>query len=41
MKQFATKTAINKDIVGLLQDAFDQKHSHINCVALVNDVCPL
>ena len=37
-KGFAAKNAINKDIVGLLQDAFDRKHLHVKCVALVNDV---
>ena len=40
-KGFAAKNAINKDVVGLLQDAFDRKHLHVKCVALVNDVCPL
>ena len=39
-KGFAAKNAVNKDIVGLLQDAFDRKHLHVKCVALVNDVCP-
>ncbi|KAH9967730.1 hypothetical protein BGW80DRAFT_1339745 [Lactifluus volemus] len=28
---------INKDVVRLLQDAFDRKHLHVECVALVND----
>ncbi|KAI9456980.1 hexokinase-domain-containing protein [Lactarius psammicola] len=36
-KGFAAKNAINKDVVGLLQDAFDRKHLHVKCVALVND----
>lgn len=40
-KGFAAKNAVNKDVVGLLQDAFDRKHLHVKCVALVNDVCPL
>ncbi|KAH8989385.1 hypothetical protein EDB86DRAFT_2943806 [Lactarius hatsudake] len=35
------QTALDKDIVGLLQDAFDRKHLHVKCVALVNDVGPL
>lgn len=26
------------DVVQLLQDAFDRKHLHVRCVALVNDV---
>ena len=39
-KGFSAKNAVNKDIVGLLQDAFDRKHLHVKCVALVNDVCP-
>lgn len=37
-KGFAAKNAIGKDIVRLLQDAFDRKHLHVRCVALVNDV---
>jgi hexokinase len=40
-KGFTAKNAINKDVVKLLQDAFDRKHLHVKCVALVNDVCPL
>ncbi|KAI0052574.1 hypothetical protein FA95DRAFT_1553239 [Auriscalpium vulgare] len=36
-KGFAAKNAIGKDIVKLLQDAFDRKHLHVRCVALVND----
>jgi hexokinase len=37
-KGFAAKNAIGKDVVKLLQDAFDRKHIHVKCVALVNDV---
>lgn len=37
-KGFSAKNAINKDVVKLLQDAFDRKHLHVKCVALVNDV---
>ena len=37
-KGFAAKNAITKDVVKLLQDAFDRKHIHVKCVALVNDV---
>ncbi|KAG0691667.1 hexokinase, partial [Suillus ampliporus] len=36
-KGFAAKNAIGKDVVKLLQDAFDRKHIHVKCVALVND----
>ncbi|KAG6375103.1 hexokinase [Boletus reticuloceps] len=36
-KGFSAKNAIGKDIVKLLQDAFDRKHIHVRCVALVND----
>ncbi|KAG2345134.1 hexokinase [Suillus weaverae] len=36
-KGFSAKNAIGKDIVKLLQDAFDRKHIHVKCVALVND----
>ncbi|KAG9317153.1 hexokinase [Chiua virens] len=36
-KGFTAKNAIGKDIVKLLQDAFDRKHIHVRCVALVND----
>lgn len=36
-KGFSAKNAINKDVVKLLQDAFDRKHLHVKCVALVND----
>ena len=37
-KGFSAKNTIGKDIVKLLQDAFDRKHLHVRCVALVNDV---
>jgi hexokinase len=37
-KGFSAKNAIGKDVVKLLQDAFDRKHIHVKCVALVNDV---
>jgi len=37
-KGFSAKNAIGKDIVKLLQDAFDRRHIHVRCVALVNDV---
>ena len=37
-KGFAAKNAIGKDVVKLLQDAFDRKNMHVRCVALVNDV---
>ena len=40
-KGFSAKNAVNKDVVELLQDAFDRKHLHVKCVALVNDVRPL
>ncbi|KAI5124774.1 hypothetical protein M0805_005408 [Coniferiporia weirii] len=36
-KGFAAKNAIGKDVVKLLQDAFDRKHIHVKCSALVND----
>jgi hexokinase len=36
-KGFTAKNAIGNDIVKLLQDAFDRKHMHVKCVALVND----
>ncbi|KAI9575011.1 hexokinase [Boletus coccyginus] len=36
-KGFSAKNAIGKDIVKLLQDAFDRRHIHVRCVALVND----
>ena len=37
-KGFSAKNAIGNDVVQLLQDAFDRKHMHVKCVALVNDV---
>ena len=37
-KGFNAKNAIGKDVVRLLQDAFDRKHIHVRCSALVNDV---
>jgi hexokinase len=40
-KGFSAKHAIGNDVVKLLQDAFDRKHMHVKCVALVNDVRPL
>ncbi|KAI9510953.1 hypothetical protein F5148DRAFT_1174805 [Russula earlei] len=36
-KGFSAKNAVDKDVVKLLQDAFDRKHLHVKCVALVND----
>ncbi|KAH9962411.1 hexokinase-domain-containing protein [Russula dissimulans] len=36
-KGFSAKNAVDKDVVQLLQDAFDRKHLHVKCVALVND----
>ncbi|RPD62046.1 hypothetical protein L226DRAFT_77182 [Lentinus tigrinus ALCF2SS1-7] len=36
-KGFAAKNAVGNDVVKLLQDAFDRKHLHVKCVALVND----
>ncbi|KAH9950056.1 hexokinase [Amylocystis lapponica] len=36
-KGFSAKNAIGHDVVRLLQDAFDRKHLHVKCVALVND----
>ncbi|GAA5887605.1 hypothetical protein JCM3774_006187, partial [Rhodotorula dairenensis] len=38
-KGFECKNAIGKDVVQLLQDAFDRKHIHVRCSALVNDTC--
>ena len=35
---FAAKNAVGNDVVKLLQDAFNRKHLHVKCVALVNDV---
>jgi hexokinase len=37
-KGFSAKNAIGHDVVKLLQDAFDRKHIHVKCIALVNDV---
>ena len=37
-KGFAAKNAVGNDVVKLLQDAFNRKHLHVRCVALVNDV---
>lgn len=37
-KGFSAKNAIGQDVVKLLQDAFDRKHIHVRCAALVNDV---
>lgn len=37
-KGFSAKNAVGHDVVQLLQDAFDRKHLHVKCVALVNDV---
>lgn len=37
-KGFSAKNAIGQDVVKLLQDAFDKKHIHVRCSALVNDV---
>ncbi|KAF5364079.1 hypothetical protein D9756_000575 [Leucocoprinus leucothites] len=36
-KGFSARNAIGNDVVKLLQDAFDRKHMHVKCVALVND----
>ncbi|KAJ3861861.1 hypothetical protein EV359DRAFT_46354 [Lentinula novae-zelandiae] len=36
-KGFSANNAIGHDVVRLLQDAFDRKHLHVRCVALVND----
>lgn len=36
-KGFNAKNAIGHDVVRLLQDAFDRKHMHVRCSALVND----
>lgn len=37
-KGFSAKNAVGNDVVRLLQDAFNRKHLHVRCVALVNDV---
>lgn len=39
-KGFSAKNAVGNDVVKLLQDAFNRKHLHVRCVALVNDVSP-
>ena len=36
-KGFSATNAVGHDVVKLLQDAFDRKHMHVKCVALVND----
>ncbi|KZT26882.1 hypothetical protein NEOLEDRAFT_1177072 [Neolentinus lepideus HHB14362 ss-1] len=36
-KGFNAKNSVGKDVVKLLQDAFDRKHLHVKCVALIND----
>ncbi|KIY72875.1 hexokinase [Cylindrobasidium torrendii FP15055 ss-10] len=36
-KGFAAKHAVGNDVVQLLQNAFNRKHMHVKCVALVND----
>ncbi|KAH9894156.1 hexokinase [Cubamyces lactineus] len=36
-KGFSAKNAVGHDVVQLLQDAFNRKHLHVRCVALVND----
>ncbi|KAG8915745.1 glucokinase [Tulasnella sp. 408] len=36
-KGFSAKNAVGNDVVKLLQDAFDRKHLHVKCTALVND----
>lgn len=36
---FSAKNAVGHDVVKLLQDAFNRKHLHVKCVALMNDVC--
>jgi hexokinase len=38
-KGFAAKNAVGNDVVQLLQGSFNRKHIHVQCVALVNDVC--
>jgi len=40
-KGFSAKNAVGNDVVKMLQDAFDRKHLHVRCVALVNDVSHL
>jgi len=36
-KGFGARNAVGNDVVKLLQDAFNRKHLHVRCVALVND----
>ncbi|GLB33467.1 putative hexokinase family protein [Lyophyllum shimeji] len=36
-KGFSAKNAVGRDVVQLLQEAFDRKHMHVKCIALVND----
>ncbi|KAK6903016.1 hexokinase [Kwoniella mangroviensis CBS 10435] len=36
-KGFNAKNAVGNDVVKLLQDAFDRKHIHVRCSAIVND----
>ncbi|KIJ56588.1 hypothetical protein M422DRAFT_22742 [Sphaerobolus stellatus SS14] len=36
-KGFNARNSVGHDVVQLLQDAFDRKHLHVRCVALVND----
>lgn len=36
-KGFSARNTIGNDVVRLLQDAFERKHMHVRCVALVND----
>ncbi|KAG2013453.1 hexokinase [Coprinopsis cinerea AmutBmut pab1-1] len=36
-KGFSAKNAVGNDVVQLLQNAFDRKHMHVKCIALVND----
>lgn len=36
-KGFAAKNAVGHDVGQLLQDAFDRRHMHVKCVAIVND----
>ena len=38
-KGFSAKNAVGYDVGRLLQDAFDRRHMHVKCVAIVNDVC--
>ncbi|WRT67179.1 uncharacterized protein IL334_004145 [Kwoniella shivajii] len=36
-KGFNARNAVGNDVVKLLQDAFDRKHIHVRCSAIVND----